>query len=43
LVGHVEAFARRGLGIGLRLERDRVELQGEQHVSDFWNAPRTVC
>src|SRR5258706_10744651 len=31
---HVEAFARRGLGLGLRLERDRVELQGEQHVGD---------
>src|SRR5258706_1357667 len=31
---HVEAFARRGLGLGLRLERDRVELQGEQHIGD---------
>src|SRR5258706_16472337 len=31
---HVEAFARGSLGIGLRLERDRVELQGEQHVGD---------
>src|SRR5882762_4294698 len=31
---HLEAFARRSLGIGLRLERDRVELQGKQHVSD---------
>src|SRR3981189_3769618 len=31
---HVEAFARRGLGLGLRLERDRVELQGKQHVGD---------
>src|SRR5258706_2365949 len=31
---HVEAFARRGLGLGLRLERDRVELQSEQHVGD---------
>src|SRR5712691_4816470 len=31
---HVEAFARRRLGIRLRLERDRVELQGKQHVGD---------
>src|SRR5437867_994549 len=31
---HVEAFARGGLGIRLRLERDRVELQGKQHVGD---------
>src|SRR5258706_6707 len=31
---HVEAFARGSLGIGLRLERDRVELQCEQHVGD---------
>src|SRR6267378_145271 len=31
---HVEAFARGGLGLGLRLERDRVELQGKQHVGD---------
>src|SRR5206468_1230368 len=29
---HVEAFARGSLGIGLRLERDRVELQSKQHV-----------
>src|SRR5256885_1895267 len=34
LDGHIEAFARGGLGIGLRLERDRVELQGKQHVDD---------
>jgi len=31
---HVEAFARRGLGIRLRFERDRVELQSKQHVGD---------
>src|SRR5437867_5740401 len=31
---HVEAFARGGLGVRLRLERDRVELQGKQHVGD---------
>src|SRR5712691_10912312 len=31
---HFEAFARGGLGLGLRLERDRVELQGKQHVGD---------
>src|SRR5258708_17098871 len=31
---HVEAFARRSLGIRLRLERDRVELQSKQHVGD---------
>src|SRR5438552_10577452 len=31
---HVEAFARGGLGIRLRLERDRVELQRKQHVGD---------
>src|SRR6266853_5999919 len=31
---HVEAFARRRLGIRLRLERDRVELQSKQHVGD---------
>src|SRR5258706_14965639 len=31
---HVQAFARRRLGIRLRLERDRVELQSEQHVRD---------
>src|SRR6267378_8587891 len=31
---HVEAFARRCLGVRLRLERDRVELQGKQHVGD---------
>src|SRR5439155_11286665 len=31
---HVEAFARGGLGIRLRLERDRVERQGKQHVGD---------
>src|SRR6266480_1446460 len=31
---HVEAFARGGLGIRLRLERDRVELEGKQHVGD---------
>src|SRR5882724_5388069 len=31
---HVEAFARSGLGIRLRLERDRVELQSKQHVGD---------
>src|SRR5882672_8114023 len=31
---HVEAFARRSLGIRLRLERDRVELQSKQHVRD---------
>src|SRR5216683_4105913 len=31
---HVEAFARRGLGIRLRFERDRIELQSKQHVGD---------
>src|SRR5437867_10834257 len=31
---HFEAFARGGLGLGLRLERDRVELQSKQHVRD---------
>src|SRR5258706_14871729 len=31
---HVQAFARRRLGIRLRLERDRVELQSKQHVRD---------
>src|SRR5437870_11366888 len=31
---HVEAFARGSLGLGLRLERDRVELQCKQHVGD---------
>src|SRR6266699_3046710 len=31
---HLEAFARRNLGIRLSLERDRVELQGKQHVGD---------
>src|SRR5712692_7095220 len=31
---HVEAFARRSLGIRLRLERRRVELQSKQHVGD---------
>src|SRR6266705_4326755 len=31
---HVEAFARRSLGIRLRPERDRVELQSKQHVGD---------
>src|SRR6266571_4364723 len=31
---HFEAFARGGLGLGLRLERDRVELQSKQHVGD---------
>src|SRR5260221_12931935 len=31
---HLEALARGGLGIRLRLERDRVELQGRQHVGD---------
>src|SRR5882724_1739259 len=31
---HVEAFARGRLGIRLRLERDRVELQSKQHVGD---------
>src|SRR5882762_1189332 len=31
---HVEAFARGGLGIRLRLERDRVELQGKQDIGD---------
>src|SRR5260221_11375010 len=34
LARHVQAFARRRLGIRLRLERDRVELQGKQHVGD---------
>src|SRR5712691_9306912 len=31
---HVEAFARGSLGIGLRFERNRVELQSKQHVGD---------
>src|SRR5580765_1369491 len=31
---HVEAFARGRLGIRLRLERDRIELQSKQHVGD---------
>src|SRR5882724_8100101 len=31
---HVEALARCGLGIRLRLERDRVEFQGKEHVGD---------
>src|SRR5712664_656982 len=31
---HFEAFARRKLCIRLSLERDRVELQGKQHVGD---------
>src|SRR5881396_3413407 len=31
---HVEAFARGGLGVRLRLEHDRVELQSKQHVGD---------
>src|SRR6266571_8868391 len=29
---HFEAFARRGLRLRLRLQRDRVELEREQHV-----------
>src|SRR5258708_11307139 len=32
---HVEAFARRSLGIRLRLERDRVDLQPNHHVAHF--------
>src|SRR5713101_130715 len=31
---HVEAFARGGLGIRLRFERDRIELQSKEHVGD---------
>src|SRR5258708_12135605 len=38
---HVEAFARRSLGIRLRLERDRVELQSKQPAAAVLEPPHT--